>query len=103
MKLYTIMDMDAEKCGPIFTAENEAVCMRLIYSQYKDMPVHISSRMEVLELAELEVSTGYLSGRVCSWTDEAGFEHVKLGANSLLTIEDIVNSFKKVEDNDSQH
>lgn len=98
MKLYTIFDMDAEKCGPIFTAENEAVCMRLIYSQYKDMPLHISSRMEVLEIASMNMDNGFLNGRVCNIDDE-----FYLGPNTLLTIEDIVNSFKKVDDNDSQH
>lgn len=98
MKLYTIFDMDAEKCGPIFTAENEAVCMRLIYSQYKDMPVHISSRMEVLEIASMDMRTGNISGRVLNIDDE-----FSLGPSSLLTIEDIVKSFNKVEDNDSQH
>lgn len=103
MKLYTIFDVDAKKCGPVFTAVNDAICNRLIYTQYKDMPSHISSRMKVLELAEIDDNTGNLMVKDDHYEDGV----CTLLSNPLFTIEDSQKFFAGDDleglKNDSQH
>lgn len=65
MLLLTIFDLDAEKCGPVFTAENENVAKRLVFSQYEKMPSYVADRMEIFILGNLDVKAcelQYISG-----------------------------------------
>ena len=60
MLLLTIFDLDAEKCGPVFTAENENIAKRLIFSQYEKMPSYVAERMEIRLLGQLDVNLAQL-------------------------------------------
>ena len=56
--VYTIRDKVAQKVGPLFTAENDAVASRGFRSALKNVPD--LPDYELIKVCEVEVSTGQI-------------------------------------------
>jgi hypothetical protein len=60
-KIYTIRDNAAGDCGPLITAKNDAVAVRIMRYSLKDVSPEMQSEFQLLCLGSYETETGTCS------------------------------------------
>lgn len=56
--LYTIRDMIAEECGPVFNAKNDSVAIRQVHNLIRNEPCGDPSEYELYRIGQYDGDTG---------------------------------------------